>query len=104
MASHPRTRAQIWALLNTQPAYPDDREFGRWDADQLAAFIVAADADIAARPRPTKLDLNRLTPEQLARIATCESAAECQLVEQAILNNQPLPPSETVASARKADR
>lgn len=88
MANHDTipTSAQITALRAAQPAYPDGAPAGWWSPEQLRAFIDATDMRQAATKPAPQLDLNRLTPEQLHRVAACETREEYELIAQAILS------------------
>lgn len=88
----PLTDDEIAALRKSQPAYPDGEPAGWWSAEQLRAFVDAADGRLAATTKPApQLDLERLTPEQLCRVAACQSREQYEQVVDQILAEQGRP-------------
>ncbi len=85
----PLTEAELDDLRASLPSHPDGEPAGWWSGDELRAFIDSADARLAAAPKPApQLDLNRLSPEQLHRVAQCHTREQYEQVAQAILAEQ----------------
>ena len=89
IALEPLSEAELDELRASLPAHPDGEPAGWWSSDQLRAYIDSTDARLAATPKPAPtLDLNRLTPEQLNKVAQCHTREQYEQVAAAILAEQ----------------
>ena len=85
----PLTEAELDALRASLPAHPDGEPAGWWSGNQLRAYIDAQDARLATAPKPApQLDLNKLSPEQMNKVAQCHTREQYEQVAAAILAEQ----------------
>lgn len=79
------SHAEVAEMRDEEAAYPDGDPKGNWSGVELRAFIDAADAQIAALPRPVTLNVDDLTDQERAELLACTPAQWPKLKKRLLL-------------------